>query len=223
MRTSRRSRQGDWMVGDGIYEFYGEQEEFERTGVWVEDPNYPGTGLMKGWDTYIWLNLHDQHWGGHEGMTGGTDTTYNEQRGRFLRGDDYGTEFAKTNMHLAQMRAPFFNVDDPVTYLGDFHKMDWGRPKGVDGSSARAIKAVPDSFAGANDSPNPTIATRVQRRVYPILYDYFMGEAYHAVPATSGTPHGTYHNAAKEAYTPVHPGFKPMDWRGLIDTPEDME
>ena len=216
MRTNQPSTQANWMITDEIYKFYGEQEYFEEHGAWIEDPEYPGSGLYMGWDKYIWRNLHDLHWGGHEGTQSGVNSTLSEHRARIFKEEDYGTNIAKTSLHLAQLRTPFFPVDDPVTYLGDYHKMDWGRPKG-------GLKSTADSVAGANDSQNPTIATRIQRRVYPILKDYFMGEVYHAVPAVSGTPHGTYHDEVNANYTPTGPKFKPMDWRGLIDKPEPLE
>jgi len=209
MRTNQPSMWANWLITDEIYKFYGEQEyaEEHNNGVLVEDPEYPGSGLMMGWDKYIWNNLHANWWGTHAGLP--TTTAINQHRSRMLENEGIGTttDFAKTNIMIAKHRDPAFPVDDPVTYIGDFHKMDFGRP-------------------GA-----PTIAERVKRRVWPILKDYFLGEAYHQVPSTSSQApftQDTYHNAAKDAIQSgelvlTGPKFKPMDWRGLTSNPEPLD
>jgi hypothetical protein len=158
-----------------------------------------------GWDKYIWRNLSFFIWGSHGGNT--TEETEASAAVRDLvRSGRATTQEAMSNITLAKCRDPAFPVDDPVYYLSEYCKMDWGRPG------------------------SPTIAERVRRRVDPILKDYFMGEMYHEVPAPAATPESTpdlqaqlaatYHDEAKSNYKPTGPKFKRMDWRGLIDNPE---
>jgi hypothetical protein len=205
-RTNQPGMWANWVITDEIYKFYGEQEyaaEFNN-GMLIEDPEYPGSGLYMGWDKYIWNNQQANWWGTHAGLP--TTTAINQHRSRMLQNKGVGTTtaFARENRMIAKHRDPHFSIDDPVTYLGDYHKMDFGRPG------------------------HPTIAERIKRRVYPILGDYFRGEAYHAPPSTSSSSPYTmaaYHSAAREAIDSgalilSGPRFKPMDWRGLLDNPE---
>ena len=199
-RTNQPSMWANWLIVDEVYKFYGEQEYAEEfsNGSLVEDSNYPGTGLKMGWDKYLWRNLNFFNWGSHGGTTTEETSTSTTVAG-IIRSGKANSDTAKATVALAKCRDPMFPVDDPVYYLAEWHKFDWGRPG------------------------SPTIAERVKRRVEPILKDYFMGEMYHTVPASntnSATAASTYHNAAKEAYTPTGPKFKRMDWKGLTDSPE---
>lgn len=62
---------------------------------------------------------------------------------------------------------------------------------------------------------HPSIADRVRVRVDPIMADYEAGEALRPAPSVGA-------DAVHPAYTPAGPKFKAMDWRGLIDTPEQL-
>jgi len=206
IRTNQPAMEAAWLLADEVYKFYGEQEYAmeHNGGVLVEDPNYPGTGLKMGWDKYIWRNGHYEYaWGTHGDNTS-DETSAGARLAGYIRSGTATTTTATTGTTgntgerttLAKARESMFPlVDDPVVYLAEWHKMDWGRP-------------------GA-----PTIAERVRRRVEPNLKDYFMGEQYHQAPASGISP-ATYHDAAKSAYTPTGTKWKRMDWRGLIDNPE---
>jgi hypothetical protein len=61
---------------------------------------------------------------------------------------------------------------------------------------------------------HPTIAERIHARIDPILDAYIAGEANRPFPAASAAP--------VHPGTPTGQGFKAMDWRGLIDTPEAL-
>jgi len=202
-RTNQPSEWAQWMFVDEIYKFFGEQEYAEEfnNGTLVDDPAYPGSGLKMGWDKYIWRNGCFFNWGSHGGNTSEETSTVTNYM-RIIRSGNATTETVIAGgadaVTLAKVRDAEFPIDDPVYYLAEWHKVDWGRP-------------------GA-----PTIAERVRRRVEPIMKDYFMGEQYHAAPAPSSAADAAahYHDAAKAAYTPTGPKFKRMDWRGLIDNPE---
>jgi hypothetical protein len=124
-------------------------------------------------------------------------------------GDGVATsiEFAQSDITIARFRDPYFQLDDPINYISDWHKMDISRPK-------------PDGTKGT------PINTRLERRVAPLLKDYFQGEIYHAPPARYPTNLGsTYHDDAKAAIqsgklTLSATKYKPMDWRGILDNPE---
>ena len=198
-RTNQPSMWAAWLIADEVYKFFGEQEYAEEfnNGQLIDDPAYPGTGLKMGWDKYIWRNATWMNFGSHQGTT--EESNAARDLARLIRTGAATTETASGSdasaRLLALLRDPMFSIDDPVYYLAEWCKFDWGRP-------------------GA-----PTIAERVRRRVEPNLKDYFMGEQYHAIPA-SGNNAATYHDAAKAAYTPTGTKWKRMDWRGLIDTPE---
>ncbi len=201
MRTNQPSMWANWLLNDEVYKFFGEQEWFEEHGTITEDPDYPGSGLYMGWDKYIWRNASFFAWGQH-GENTTEETASNTALLGIVRSGNATTEYAKANFQLAKLRDSMFPVDDPVYYLGEWHKFDWGRPR-------------PGGTAGV------TIAERVRRRVEPILKDYFMGETFHEVPSSVNTAE-TYHDAAKAGYTPTGPKFKRMDWKGLTDNPENM-
>lgn len=135
-------------------------------------------------------------------------------RARYLiNGDGVATSvaFAKTDIQSALWRDPFFMIDDPNVYIGDWHKFHFGRPH-------------PDG------TPGLTIAEKIGNRVKPIMRDFFLGEIYHAAPARITNPpvppHTPYHYqlAGREARDVRNeftgPRFKHMDWRGLLDYPE---
>jgi len=200
IRTNQPSMEAAWLIADEIYKFYGEQEYAAANGgVLVEDPAYPGSGLKMGWDTYIWNNGCFFAWGTHGSNESEATSTASRYSG-YVRSGQATTEnvisaTGTMRTDLVKLRDPMFSIDDPVIYLSEWCKMDWGRP-------------------GAD-----TIAERVRRRVEPNLKDYFMGEVYHAAPV-SGNTAASYHDAAKTGYTPSGTKWKRMDWRGLIDNPE---
>ncbi len=218
MRTNQPSMEANWLLTDEIYKFYGEQEYMEANGqttLTTLDGDYPPeAGLYMGWDKYIWNNQKDFWWGVHAGLQAIAVPTIRELRSRYLSGQGTTTANAKAQVALMRNRDPYYVHDDPVLYIGDYQKMDWGRPG------------------------HPTIAERMGKRVKPIMPAYFLGEVYHQAPSQATTPpytYETYHNAAKAQYpnhaapngTPASgglpgPRFKPLDWRGLTDEPENM-
>jgi hypothetical protein len=197
-RTNQPSTWANWLIVDEVYKFFGEQEYAEEfnNGILIEDPAYPGSGLKMGWDKYLWRNLQLFNWGTHGGNTA-EETSTNRAVLELIRAGRGTTAEARTNQTLAKCRDPAFSIDDPVYYLAEWCKFDWGRPG------------------------SPTIAERVRRRVEPTLKDYFMGEMHHAVPAATLNA-TTYNDAARKNYTPTGPKFKRMDWKGLTNYPEPM-
>jgi hypothetical protein len=171
------------------------------------------SGLYDGWDKYLYNNMMDMWWGNHAGMQPAAVPSMTAARTRLLRdGEGVSTtvEFAKRDITIARFRDPYFQVDDPINYITDLHKMNISRP-------------LPDGSKGV------PIARRMERRVAPVLKDYFQGEIYHSAPARYPINTGsTYHNATRAAVQSVTlrltgPRFKPMDWRGLLDNPESLD
>jgi hypothetical protein len=155
--------------------------------------------------------MQDYWWGNHAGMQSAATPSMTAARERLLSGGEgiaTSVDFAKTDIRIARFRDPHFLVDDPTVYITDWHKMNFSRPH-------------PDG------SPGIPISERVNRRVTPLLGDFFRGEIYHNAPARYGpnVSARTYHDAAKAAVASGTlvlngPKYKPMDWRGLLDNPE---
>jgi hypothetical protein len=196
-----------WVVVDEIYKMYGEAE-----GSGQPAGNVPaGSGLYDGWDKYLYNNMQDIWWGNHADMQGAAQPSMVAARTRLLsRGNGVATtvDEAKADITIARFREPSFLVDDPHAYITDWHKMHISRPR-------------PDG------TPGTPISERVSRRVTPLLKDFFRGEIYHNAPAkySATVSARTYHDAAKAALANstlvfTGPKYKPMDWRGLLDTPE---
>jgi hypothetical protein len=99
---------------------------------------------------------------------------------------------SESDLNLLKMRYPYFPIDDPIGRF-DFYRMTWGRPG------------------------HPTIAERVKAWVDPVLTDYNVYANSMPTPVAGATP-GT----APADYKATGPKFKAMDWRGLIDEPEQM-
>jgi hypothetical protein len=193
---------------DEVYKFYGEQE-----GNGQLDSRYPNSGLYNGWDKYIWRNAIWMNWATHLASatekTAGIPYIYNA-----VAHENDTTAAAMAEWNIAKFRDSPWQVDDPVSRF-DFYRMDWGRPR--------------PGGKLANTSDAPTIAERVRRRVDPILADYYKGEMYHVKPAINDpdVDASTYHTAAKAAISSgqlvlTGPKFKGMDWRGLLDNPENQ-
>ena len=206
-RTNDYGGFATWLVVDEIYKMYGEAE-----GNGQPASNVPaGSGLYDGWDKYLYNNMMDCWWGNHAGMQGAATPSMTAARTRYLSaGNGVATTIdeAKADIKIARFRDPYYLVDDPYAYISDWHKMNISRPH-------------PDG------TPGTPISERVSRRVSPLLKDFFRGEIYHNAPARYGPNVSaiTYHDAAKNAInsgqlTFTGPKYKPMDWRGLLDTPE---
>jgi hypothetical protein len=146
-------------------------------------------------EKYIWRNGQMMNWGTHLSSTTEEAATrlYHLQA---IADGNTNTTYAMANPNLAKLRDPMFPVDDPITAY-DYYRITWGRPD------------------------HPTIAQRIHSRVDPIMEDYYRGEMGHPRPANANSA-DTYQSNARAAYTPTGRKFKPMDWRGLIDTPEEM-
>jgi hypothetical protein len=143
---------------------------------------------------YIWNNAFMGTWGTHGQNTGNesSDMTYHAMR---IFNGETNTTFAKANMNLMKLRTPLFNVDDPISRF-DFYKINWGRPG------------------------HPTIAERVHARVAPIVPDFEASDSITPIPESGAE---ATHPEYPDGYEPTGiTGFKPMDWRGLIDTPEAL-
>jgi hypothetical protein len=105
---------------------------------------------------------------------------------------ELNTTVAKGDYNLFKFRDPLYPIDDPIGRF-DYYRAKWGRPN------------------------HPTIAERVALRIpEALLEDYVAGEATRPKPAYATTV------PAHPSYTPTGPKFKPMDWRGLIDSPEPL-
>jgi hypothetical protein len=207
-RCHIQSQWAMWLMIDEVYKFYGEQE-----GNGQLDTRYPNSGLYNGWDKYIWRNAIWMNWAIHLASTGektaGVPYIYNA----VVHGNDT-TDAAMAEWNIAKFRDSPWSVDDPASRF-DFYRMDWGRPR--------------PGGKLANTTDAPTIAERVRRRVDPILADYYKGEMYHVKPAINdpAVDASTYHDAAKAAIASgalvlTGPKFKEIDWRGLIDSPENQ-
>jgi hypothetical protein len=153
------------------------------------------------------------NWATHLQSTGektaGIPSIYNA----VVHGQD-STADAMANWNIAKFRDSPWSADDPASRF-DFYRMDWGRPR--------------PGGKLANTTDAPTIAERVRRRVEPILEDYYKGEMYHVKPAINdpAVDASTYHDAALAAISNgtlqlSGTKFKEMDWRGLIDNPENQ-
>jgi hypothetical protein len=144
---------------------------------------------------YIWRNGFMMTWGTHGSNTGNEAADRNYHAMKIFKGEAT-TAVATTDANLAKLRRPMFPVDDPIGRF-DYYRMTWGRPG------------------------HPTIAERVRARVEPILTDYQAGITDLASQGISGPRAGG--EPYYPANTPVHKGFKSMDWRGLIDQPEAIQ
>jgi hypothetical protein len=141
---------------------------------------------------YIWRNGMVLTWGTHGSGRGNETADMHYHAAKIFAGEADDTH-ALADSNLAKMRVPMFPVDDPVARF-DYARMTWGRPG------------------------HPTIAERVAERLPPtLLTAYEAGEALRPAPS-AGAP------ATHPAYTVPDgtPKFKAMDWRGLIDTPENL-
>lgn len=208
-RCNPQAQWAMWIILDEVYKFLGEQE-----GDGQLDSRYPGSGLYNGWDKYIWRNAIWMNWATHGQGTTEKGTAGAGHAALFqavIEGNDT-TAYAMTESNISKFRDSPWQPDDPVTRF-DFYRMDWGRPR-------------PGGKIAGKTADAPTIAERVSRRVEPILDDYYKGEMYHDKPAVALTA-ATYHDAARQAITSgalvlAGPKFKPMDWRGLTDSPENQ-
>lgn len=146
-----------------------------------------------GTEKYIWRNGFEMIMGTHGGNTGNEAANRNYHARTIFEGNA-NTAYATVNSNLYKMREPRFQVDDPASRF-DYYRMKFGRPG------------------------HPTIAERVAARVEPILDDYKAAEQNRPIPAIGMEPK---YPKYPQGYTPSGRGFKPMDWRGLTDTPEPM-
>jgi len=207
-RTNDLSVFAAWVITDEIFKMYG-----EARGSGLPCAHAPaGSGLYDGWDTFLFNNMLDAWWGNHAGMETVAQPNMHEARGRWLyRGTGVATtvEEARADIRIARFRDPYFQIDDPHSYIGDFHKIHISRPRPC-------------------GAPGVPISERVSRRVAPVLHDFFMGSIYHAPPARYPLNRAaTFHNAAREAMEAGTlvldgPRFRPMDWRGLLAVPEPL-
>jgi hypothetical protein len=171
-------------------------------GNWlIIDEVYKFLGEQEGdWEKYIWRNGQLMNWQSHLNSTA-EETAARLYHLQAIADEKYKDESmadkAKISPDLAKLRDPMFPVDDPITSF-DYYRVTWGRPG------------------------HPTIAKRVYDRVNPIMAAYYAGEDLHA-PPSSANKADTYHDAARaSAAATAGPKFKPMDWRGLLDEPEDL-
>jgi hypothetical protein len=159
----------------------------------IADEIYKFLGEQEGDpEKYIWRNAFMMTWGTHGSNTGNEGADRNYHAMKIFKGEAT-TANAMTDANLAKLRTPMFPVDDPIGRF-DYYRMTWGRPG------------------------HPTIADRVRARVEPILADYNAGIASLAAqgitaPRINNDPYYPNNTLAGR-------GFKPMDWRGLIDAPE---
>jgi hypothetical protein len=144
-------------------------------------------------EKYIWRNGFEMIMGTHGGNTGNEAPNRNYHARAIFEGNA-NTAYAVANPNLYKMREPRFMVDDPASRF-DYYRMRFGRPG------------------------HPTIAERVAARVEPILPDYRAAEVNRPIPAIGMAPR---YPKYPQGYTPSGIGFKPMDWRGLTDTPEPL-
>jgi hypothetical protein len=193
-RNNPEGQFANWLMIDEIYKFYGEQEG--------------------AWDKYIWRNGATFIWGTHGGNTGNETSDRNYHASKVFADYDkksdksfyntwsgaaaLDTAAARADYNIFKFRDPLYPVDDPIGRF-DYYRANWGRPRDAAGSQT------------------PTIAERVRKRIPDaLLADYAAGEASRPRPSYQTTL------PAHPNYTPTGPQFKPMDWRGLIDDPENL-
>jgi hypothetical protein len=217
-RNNPDSQFANWVIIDEVYKFLGEQEGNEYK--------------------YIWRNGATFIWGTHGSNTGNEapDRNYHAK----LVFQDYDAKagisggvplpdsgsIPPAEYNLFKIRDPIYHVDDPLGRF-DYYRMNWGRP-GHPSIAGRVSRRIPDALlvAYVEDEVN---------RPRPWTYggaQYNVNSTVVTVPNPPVNGDGTtiptsvtvnYTNWKTQAAAPSVPRFKPMDWRGLIDTPEPLE
>jgi hypothetical protein len=231
-RNNPDSQFANWVIMDDVYKFLGQQDYGNEYA-------------------YIWRNGATFIWGTHGGNTGNEAPDRNHHASLvfkdldFKAGDttrgvalpDSGT-VPPTDYHLFKVRDPAYQIDDPLGRF-DYYRMNWGRPghptiaQRVESRLPAALitayeadevnrpapwKYAGDQYTAAIAATSPTVVANP-----PVNGDWVST----ASPGTTGIPStvsvtaptGGWKTAAN---APAVPRFKPMDWRGLIDTPEDL-
>ncbi|GHV29145.1 hypothetical protein AGMMS4952_14360 [Spirochaetia bacterium] len=215
-RNNPDSQFATWIINDEVYKFLGEMEGNEYKYIWrsgvmftlgqhtlatgneAPDRNYHATLVFKDYDAKAGI-------AGGEELPSGTS--------------------APGDYHLFKLRDPIYHIDDPLGRF-DYYRVNWGRP-GHPSVADRVRSRLPDALIAAYE------ADEIHR---PAPWTY--GNTSHTVdvpkvlipnPPVNGD--GTnvpasvtvdYTGWKTTAAAPSIPRFKPMDWRGLIDTPEDL-
>ncbi|MDR3284089.1 MAG: hypothetical protein LBS97_02795 [Treponema sp.] len=216
-RNNPDSQFANWVIIDDVYKFLGE----------VEGNEYK----------YIWRNGAIFTWGTHGSNTGNEapDRNYHaskifadmDAKAGIAGGEalpDSGT-VAPSDYNLFKFRDPAYHVDDPLGRF-DYYRVNWGRPNHP--SVADRVKSrLPDALIAAYEAdevnrPKPwtyggaqynTSSDRVTVPNPPVTGDGT------TIPSSVTV---TYTGWKTPAAAPTVPRFKPMDWRGLIDTPEAL-
>jgi hypothetical protein len=217
-RNNPDSQFANWLIIDEVYKFLGEQEGNEYKYIWRN-------GIMYTWGTHgqnikneqpdrnYHATLVFKDYDAKAGIAGGQELPGNGS----IPPADY---------NLFKIRDPIYNVDDPIGRF-DYYRVNWGRPN---------HPSVADRVRGR--LPDALIAAYEADEVHRQLYWTYGGSAYSVESEVVTVPNPppetgdgmTIPSSVTVDYTgwrtpqaaPDVPRFKPMDWRGLIDTPEPL-
>jgi hypothetical protein len=220
-RNNPESQFANWVIIDEVYKFLGEQEGNEYK--------------------YVWRNGATWTWGTHGSNTGNEAPDRNYHASLVFKDYDAKAGIAggvalpdsgsvpPADYNLFKIRDPVYNVDDPIGRF-DYYRITWGRP-GHPTVAERVRSRLPDALIAAYEADEI-------HRPQPWTYGGPLYQADIAVvtvpnpppPAGDGTTipstvtvvNGPYDSWKTQEAAPGVPRFKPMDWRGLIDSPEQL-
>jgi hypothetical protein len=216
-RNNPDSQFANWVIIDDVYKFLGE----------VEGNEYK----------YIWRNGAIFTWGTHGSNTGNEAPDRNYHASKIFEDMDAKAGIGGTALpdsgttppsdyNLFKFRDPAYHVDDPLGRF-DYYRVNWGRP-GHPSVADRVKSRLPDALIAAYEADEIN-------RPKPWTYggaQYNVSSTVVTVPNPPVTGDGTtipssvtvsYTGWKTPAAAPNVPRFKPMDWRGLIDTPEALQ
>jgi hypothetical protein len=218
-RNNPDSQFANWVICDEIYKFLGE----------VEDNN-----AYK----YVWRNGATFIWGTHGQNTGNEAPDRNYHASLVFKDYDAkagiagGTtlpdsgSIAPSDYNLFKFRDPLYHVDDPLGRF-DYYRINWGRP-GHPSVADRVKARLPDALIAAYEAdevhrPSPWTYGGAQYNVNSPIVTVpnpppESGDGT-TIPSSVTTTYTGWHTPTA---APDVPRFKPMDWRGLIDSPESL-
>jgi hypothetical protein len=217
-RNNPDSQFANWVIIDDVYKFLGEQEGDQYK--------------------YIWRNGAIFTWGTHGSNTGNEAPDRNYHANKVF--EDFDAKAGRAgaaplpnsgttppdDYNLFKFRDPAYQVDDPIGRF-DYYRVNWGRPDHPS-IADRVRSRLPDELIAAYEADEIN-------RPQPWTYggaQYSVSSTVVTVPNPPVNGDGTlipstvtvsYTGWKTQAAAPNVPRFKPMDWRGLIDTPEPLQ
>jgi hypothetical protein len=216
-RNNPDSQFANWVIIDEVYKFLGEKEGNEYK--------------------YIWRNGAVYTWGTHGSNTGNEAPDRNYHATRVFEDFDAKAGIGGTPLpdsgttppvdyHLFKIRDPAYNIDDPIGRF-DYYRVNWGRPNHPSVAD-RVRSRLPDALIAAYEAdevnrPQPWTYGGPQYNVSSQIVTVpnpppAAGDGT-TIPTTVTT---TYTGWRTPTAAPSVPRFRPMDWRGLIDSPESQ-